>query len=104
MSFTYLVPIVEPSLPPSPSLRLPSPSLPLPPSQIAFQVVLLTDGLTSFAIFSYVDLDPILAVINRQVGFDAGDGNRSATLLSVANPTNNNSISPTSIFRIDGNL
>ena len=82
----------------------------IPPShKMLFQAVLLTDGSTSFAIFLYLDPNFVLKTPVRQVGFDAGDGNRSASVLPF-NRTyaelilDDVVIGDVNIFRIEGTI
>lgn len=74
-------------------------------SQVSFQLLLSTDGTRSFATFIYADLHIVQRIIiqgNSDIGFDAGDLTRSASVLD----TNRNGFFPTSTytFRIDGIL
>lgn len=73
--------------------------------QLAFQTILLTDGVSSFAVFVYANTIPILMTPLRQVGFDAGDQFKSTTILPYnVNESNVDVISIEMVFRIDGML
>ena len=64
--------------------------------QQSFQLILATDGRTSFAIFLYGDPEGVKKIINSgsgAIGFDAGDERRSVRVPIVNN---------TNVFRIDG--
>ena len=64
--------------------------------QQSFQLILATDGRTSFAIFRYSYPEGVKNIINigsGAIGFDAGDKRRSVRV-----PILNN----TNVFRIDG--
>ena len=64
--------------------------------QQTFQLVLATDGRTSFAIFLYGDPGKIKNIINSgsgAIGFDSGDERRSVRVPILSN---------TNVFRIDG--
>lgn len=61
--------------------------------QIAIQAVLLSDGVTSFASFTYADPEAVATASARVVGFDAGDRSNSAEVFAVAEQN---------VFRIDG--
>ena len=74
--------------------------------QQTFQVVLATDGRTSFAILIYDDPDQIVDITSDasrigMIGFDSGDLRTSTTLLSTERITYQ--LENTNIFRIDGN-
>ena len=65
--------------------------------QQTFQLILATDGRTSFAIFLYSDPEGVKNIINSgngAIGFDAGDEKRSVRIPIIVNNTN--------VFRIDG--
>lgn len=61
----------------------------------------MSNGPVTFAAFLYADTDTI---IHRAIGFDAGDGVKSATILSVGSEFNSSILSEANIFRIDGML
>ena len=66
------------------------------------QTILLSYGTLSFAVFIYANTEPILNTADRQIGFDSGDGRRSATLLPVLSVTPISPLETRNIFRIDG--
>ncbi len=72
--------------------------------QITYQAILTTDGTVSFAVFVY-NSDGISAIENlgtgNLIGFDAGDGRRSATVHSLGFPSIDD-LTPLNVFRIDG--
>ena len=71
--------------------------------QQTFQVVLATDGISSFAIFNYANPNQVVDITSGSgvIGFDAGDLIRGITLPSSEG--SNFTLGNVNIFRIDGN-
>lgn len=75
------------------------------PLQTAIQAILLSDGLTSFASFTYINPSAVLAAMSRVVGFDAGDVIRSDVILNLGmSSAVMFSVAEQNIFRIDGRV
>ena len=72
--------------------------------QVRFQLIISTDGTTSFASFIYQEPERIRNLTSNggfavKTGFDAGDGNRGVTLSAE-----NHSLQRVNTFRIDGKV
>lgn len=70
---------------------------------MTFQLILSTDGETSFATFIYEDLNTTRDIVFRvkgAIGFDAGDESRSSVVLG--NNRNDFPLRNVNVFRIDG--
>ncbi len=65
--------------------------------QHTFQVILSTDGMSSFATFIYQDVTSLSIVRNFQTGFSAGDMRRFTGILQY-------SLGEINTYRIDGKL
>ena len=72
--------------------------------QGSFQVIVATDGETSYAIFSYSDVNKVRQIVsegNGIIGFDAGDERRSDMVVLSDSDFSLKSIN---VFRIDGKV
>ena len=68
---------------------------------------MLSDGIVTFAVFKYQNLDPILETEQRVVGFDSGDGVRADAFLQLNRPGRDMDLGPMLneiAFRVEGQL
>ena len=75
--------------------------------QVTFQVLLLSDGAATFAMFRYENLDLILEIEHRVVGFDSGDGLRADAFLQLNRLGIDVDLGPMLneiVFRVEGQL
>ena len=68
---------------------------------MSFQAVFTTDGVSSFVLFLYNDPDSVDVILERVVGFDAGDQMNGVAAVNIDIPSFG-ILENRNIFRIDG--
>jgi len=71
--------------------------------QHSFQVVLSTDGLSSFAFFIYEDPGIVNYISPHQVGFNAGDRVGGINIVGSRSAAYTGNLAQVNIYSIDGN-